>query len=64
MPADHTSTLEEMRGASLPLAKHSGGRYQYVPASEWSVCGCGCGEKLDNIVIIARTAWIGTESLK
>jgi len=31
MPADHTSTLEEMRGASEPFAKHSGGRYQYVP---------------------------------
>ena len=31
-PHDHASTLEEILGGAGPVSKHSGGRYQYVPA--------------------------------
>ena len=35
-PMDHTSTLEEIFGGFFPTTKHSGGKYQYVPAP-WDV---------------------------
>ena len=31
-PADQTSTFDEILGGDVPISKHSGGRYQYVPA--------------------------------